>query len=144
MVPERTVARLELLLEADAQILVCSARSIACGDDHWKHKFDEVRRRWSDDPTARRYRMDVADYFARSRWRPAGDIVVSEQYSVTIDHLVVKSDRGWPIFDVHNGPAQIIIGSHDIQVPPGTPLVRSRSGGTVPGGVYFKGDPPKL
>ena len=25
-----------------------------------------------------------------------------------------------------------------------TPLVRSRSGGTVPGGVSFKGDPPKL
>ena len=68
----------------------------------------------------------------------------SEPLLIYIEHLVVKSDRGWPIFDVHNGPAKIIIGSHDIQVPPGTPLVRSRSGGTVPGGVSFKGDPPKL
>lgn len=63
---------------------------------------------------------------------------------LTIEHLVVKSDRGWPIFDVHDGPAKIIIGSHDIQVPPGTPLWRSRSGGSVPGGVSFKGEPPKL
>lgn len=63
---------------------------------------------------------------------------------IHIEHLVVKSDRGWPIFDVHDGPAQIVIGSHDIQVPPGTSLVRSRGGGSVPGGVSFAGAPPKL
>ena len=67
-----------------------------------------------------------------------------EPLVIHIEHLVVKSDRSWPIFDVHNGPAQIIIGSHDIQVPPGTPLVRSRSGGSVPGGVSFAGTPPNL
>lgn len=63
---------------------------------------------------------------------------------ITIDHLIVKSDRGWPIFDVHKGAAKIIVRSHDIQVPPGTPLVRSRGGGSVPGGVSFAGTPPKL
>ena len=63
---------------------------------------------------------------------------------IRIEHLVVKSDRGWPIFDVHDGAAKIVIGSHDIQVPPGTPLMRSRSGGSVPGGVSFAGTPPKL
>jgi hypothetical protein len=68
----------------------------------------------------------------------------SEPLVIAIDHLVVKSDRGWPIFDVHNGPAKIIVGSHDIQVPAGTPLVRSRGGGSVPGGVSFAGTPPKL
>lgn len=68
----------------------------------------------------------------------------SEPLVIYIEHLVIKSDRGWPIFDVHDGPAQIIIGSHDIQVPPGTPLVRSRNGGSVPGGVSFAGTPPEL
>ncbi|MEI4507262.1 hypothetical protein WBQ88_17545 [Sphingopyxis sp. CCNWLW253] len=68
----------------------------------------------------------------------------SEPLIIHIEHLVVKSARGWPIFDVHHGPAKIIIGSHDIQVPPGTPLVRSRGGGSVPGGVSFAGTPPKL
>jgi len=68
----------------------------------------------------------------------------SEPVVIHIEHLTVKSDRGWPIFDVHHGPAKIIIGSHDIQVPPGTPLVRSRGGGSVPGGVSFAGTPPKL
>ncbi len=68
----------------------------------------------------------------------------SEPLVIHIEHLVVKSDRGWPIFDVLHGPAKIIIGSHDIQVPPGTPLVRSRGGGSVPGGVSFAGTPPKL
>jgi hypothetical protein len=63
---------------------------------------------------------------------------------IHIEHLVVKSDRGWPIFDVHDGPAHIIIGSHDIQVPPGTELFRSRGGGSVPGGVSFAGTPPNL
>ena len=68
----------------------------------------------------------------------------SEPLIIYIEHLTVKSDRGWPIFDVHNGPAKIIIGSHDIQVPPGTPLVRPRGGGSVPGGVSFAGTPPRL
>ncbi len=68
----------------------------------------------------------------------------SEPLVIHIEHLTVKSDRGWPIFDVHHGPAKIIIGSHEIQVPPGTPLVRSRGGGSVPGGVSFAGTPPKL
>jgi SAM-dependent methyltransferase len=91
MVPERTIARLELLLEADAQILVCSARSVAPSDDHWKHKFDEVRRRWSDDRTVRRYRLDIADYFAHSHWAAADEIVVSRQHNITIDHLVARA-----------------------------------------------------
>ena len=68
----------------------------------------------------------------------------SEPLVIYIEHLTVRSDRGWPIFDVHNGPARIIIGSHDIQVPRGTQLVRSRGGGSVPGGVSFNGGPPKL
>lgn len=68
----------------------------------------------------------------------------SEPVTIHIEHLVVKSDRGWPIFDVHNGPARIIIGSHDINVPPGTQLWRSRGGGSVPGGVSFVGTPPTL
>jgi hypothetical protein len=67
-----------------------------------------------------------------------------EPLVIHIEHLVVKSDRGWPIFDVHDGPARIVVGTHDIQVPAGTPLVRSRGGGSVPGGVSFAGTPPKL
>lgn len=63
---------------------------------------------------------------------------------IRIDHLVVRSGQGWPIFDVHDGPAEIVIGSHDIQVPRGTPLVRTRGKGSVPGGVRFAGAPPKL
>lgn len=69
---------------------------------------------------------------------------LDEPLVITIEHLAIKSDRSWPIFDVHDGPAKIIVGSHDIQVPPGTPLVRSRGGGSVPGGVSFAGTPPKL
>ncbi|MBB4098350.1 hypothetical protein [Sphingomonas kyeonggiensis] len=63
---------------------------------------------------------------------------------IHIEHLVVRSDKAWPIFDVHDGPAHIVIGSHDIQVPPGTPLVRPRGKGSIPGGVTFSGAPPKL
>lgn len=69
---------------------------------------------------------------------------VREPLVIRIEHLAVKSDKAWPIFDVHDGPAHIIIGSHDIQVPPGTPLVRPRGKGSVPGGISFAGAPPKL
>lgn len=54
---------------------------------------------------------------------------------ITIDHLVVRSEKGWPVFHVQDGPVRIIVGSHDIRVPPGTPLVRTASGGSVPGGI---------
>ena len=67
-----------------------------------------------------------------------------EPLVIRIEHLTVKSDKAWPIFDVHDGPAHIIIGSHDIQVPRGTPLVRPRGKGSVPGGVSFAGAPPRL
>lgn len=68
----------------------------------------------------------------------------AEPLVIRIAHLKVRSDRGWPIFDVHDGSARIYIESHDIQVPSGTPLVRSRGGGRVIGGVQFAGDPPRL
>ncbi len=74
----------------------------------------------------------------------AAQAASSEPVLIRIGHLSVRSDRRWPIFDVYDGPAQIVIGSHDIQVPPGTPLVRSRNGGSVPGGVRFAGTPPQL
>ena len=67
-----------------------------------------------------------------------------EPLTIHIEHLIVRSKQRWPIFDVHDGAARIIIGSHDIQVPPGTPLVRPRGKGSVPGGVQFAGTPPKL
>jgi hypothetical protein len=45
---------------------------------------------------------------------------------------------------VHDGPVQIIIDSHDIQGPRGTPLIRPRGKGSVPGGIKWGGAPPKL
>ena len=61
---------------------------------------------------------------------------------ITIEHLVVRSEKGWPIFAVHDGPVQIIIGSHDIQVPSQTPLVRME-GGAIPGGIIWRSGPPR-
>lgn len=63
---------------------------------------------------------------------------------IRIQHLVVRSDQAWPIFDIYDGPAQIFVDSHDITVPPGTPLVRSHGGGEAVGGVQFAGEPPQL
>ncbi|MCW4461904.1 hypothetical protein OK349_09305 [Sphingomonas sp. BT-65] len=63
---------------------------------------------------------------------------------IRIQHLIVRSERGWPIFDIHDGSARIFVESHDITVPPGTPLTRSRGGGKAVGGVQFAGAPPQL
>jgi hypothetical protein len=63
---------------------------------------------------------------------------------IRIAHLSVKGARAFPIFDVHDGPVRIIIESYDIDVPAGTPLIRRRGKGSVPGGVQWSGTPPKL
>jgi hypothetical protein len=63
---------------------------------------------------------------------------------VTIEHLVIRADQGWPVFDVYDGPVRVVVGSHDIQAPPGTPLVRLRSGGSVPGGIVWQSGAPAL
>lgn len=63
---------------------------------------------------------------------------------IRIAHLVVKSSRAWPIFDVHDGPVRIIVDTHDINVPAGTPMIRPRGKGSVPGGIQWGGLPPKL
>ncbi|MBC9031000.1 hypothetical protein IAG41_01210 [Sphingomonas sp. JC676] len=68
----------------------------------------------------------------------------AEPLVIHIEHLVVRSSRQWPLFDVHDGRVRLIIDSHDIQVPAGTPLVRSRSGGSIPGGIQFGTAPPRL
>lgn len=63
---------------------------------------------------------------------------------VTIDHLVIRAGQAWPIFDVYDGPVRVVVGSHDIQAPPGTPLVRLRSGGSVPDGIIWQSGAPQL
>ncbi len=68
----------------------------------------------------------------------------AEPLTIQIEHLIVRSQKGWPVFDVHDGPVRIIINSHDIDVPPGTPLIRTRGKGSVPGGIRFSSHPPKL
>lgn len=67
-----------------------------------------------------------------------------EPNMVTIDHLVIRAGQAWPIFDVYDGPVRIVVGSHDIQAPAGTPLVRPRSGGSVPGGIVWQSGAPQL
>ncbi|WP_342657810.1 hypothetical protein NPJ82_14745 [Sphingomonas sp. NY01] len=63
---------------------------------------------------------------------------------IRIDHLVVRSTTGYPVFDVHDGPVRLVIGTHDIQVPKGTPLVRRQGKAGVAGGIQFAGAPPRL
>lgn len=42
---------------------------------------------------------------------------------ITIEKLVARSDNTAPLFTVHRGTARVIIGSHDLKLPPQTPLV---------------------
>ncbi|MCI4592657.1 hypothetical protein MOK15_21605 [Sphingobium sp. BYY-5] len=66
----------------------------------------------------------------------------AEPITIHIEHLEVRSSKGWPIFVVHDGPVRISIGTHDIQVPPQTPLVRL-AGGAIPGGIVWQSGPPR-
>lgn len=70
--------------------------------------------------------------------------VAREPFTVEIDHLVARSGQGWPLFIVYHGPVRIVVGSHDIAVPSGTPLVRTSDGGSVPGGIVFRSGRPAV
>lgn len=76
--------------------------------------------------------------------KPTGGGGAPQPIVISIDHLVVRSEKGWPVFHVQDGPVRIIVGSHDIQVPPKTPLVRTASGGTVPGGIEWRSGAPRI
>ena len=63
--------------------------------------------------------------------------------NVSIDRLIIRSDRPTPIFVMESdAPATVVVGSHDIKTPRGTPLV----GGKFPDRlkVIWKSGPPRL
>lgn len=50
-------------------------------------------------------------------------IVGSPGLEITIEKLVARSPNTAPLFTIHRGTARVIIGSHDLDLPSGTPLV---------------------
>lgn len=63
---------------------------------------------------------------------------------IRIGHLIARAKQAAPIFDIYDGPVRIIVDSHEIDVPAGTPLVRMRGKGAVIGGITFRSGAPKL
>ena len=53
-------------------------------------------------------------------------ITGSPGMEITIEKLVAQSDNTAPLFTIHDGAARVIISSHDIQLPPETPLIAGR------------------
>ncbi|GJD95021.1 hypothetical protein [Methylobacterium iners] len=49
--------------------------------------------------------------------------------TIVIEHLMVRAEDATPILTIENGSAQVVVKSHDIQVPAGTPLVRGGAPG---------------
>lgn len=73
---------------SNARIAVCTSMSSSAS---WVERFRQLRREWSGDPDESRYRPDLEQWFAPSRFRKLDEIIVTEPNPVTIENLVKRA-----------------------------------------------------
>jgi Methyltransferase domain len=82
---------LERLLISGGYMLVCGALSAYVPENPWAKAFHDVRLAWSEDPSDRRYRIDLDAWFAQSLFHKLDEISVSYHHRVTLDHLIGRA-----------------------------------------------------
>jgi SAM-dependent methyltransferase len=85
---EATLAVFERAMAEGGRIAVCVSTSM---DAPWEHKYKEIRRAWSSDPNESRYRPDLDQWFAVSRFRRLDEISIVVERRVTVDELVGRA-----------------------------------------------------
>lgn len=84
---DTTLAVFERVVAAGGSIAVCNSAPTSAP---WAEKFRQVRRAWSSDADESRYRPDLDQWFASSRFRKLDEISVTEPNPVSIDHLIKR------------------------------------------------------
>jgi ubiquinone/menaquinone biosynthesis C-methylase UbiE len=83
-----TLAVFERVIAKGGRVAVCAALVSDADCNAWEKKFREVRRVWSGDHDEARYRPDLDEWFAGSRFRRAEEIAVRRRYQWTVEDLV--------------------------------------------------------
>jgi hypothetical protein len=88
---QATLAVLDRLLSKNGWIAVCGSLTADASINRWADTFHRIRRAWSSDPHERRYRIRPGAWFAGSRFRKAGEIVVTHRHAVKISDLIGRA-----------------------------------------------------
>jgi SAM-dependent methyltransferase len=86
---EQSLTVLERITDANGWIAICGAFSAA--SQGFTGKFHDIRRAWSSDPDETRYRINLDDWFAGSRFRKAEEVEMTETRQVTIADLIGRA-----------------------------------------------------
>ncbi len=88
---ETTLAVLERIVAPGGRIAICGSSTRARRSNGWVAKFREVRKAWAPDWDESRYKIDMDDWFAPSRFRKVDDIAVEHRHPVTIPELIGRA-----------------------------------------------------
>ncbi len=88
---EATFAVLERVVAPGGCIAVCGSTATDAPVNAWVPIFKRVRSAWASDPDESRYRSDMDQWFAPSRFRRTADIAVKHQLRVTIPELIGRA-----------------------------------------------------
>lgn len=88
---DQAIAVLERIVDTNGWIAICGTRTHSAASQGWTGKFHEIRRAWSSDPDESRYRIDLDEWFAGSRFQKLENIEVTEAHQVTIPDLIGRA-----------------------------------------------------
>src|ERR1700722_10679578 len=88
---DQAIAVLERIVDTKGWIAICGTRTHSAASQGWTGKFHEIRRAWSSDPDESRYRIDLDEWFAGSRFQKLENIEVTEAHQVTIPDLIGRA-----------------------------------------------------
>lgn len=82
-----TIAALDRILKPGGAIVVAGSRSVESDERPWVAAYDEMRRSFTPDEPAERYRIDLDQWTAESPFAVADKISVTDSQRVDMDYL---------------------------------------------------------
>jgi SAM-dependent methyltransferase len=85
------IAVFERVLVLGGYVLVCGALSAHGPENPWSTAFHDIRWAWSEDPSDRRYHIDVDAWFSGTAFHKVEEIQVNYHHRVTLDGLIGRA-----------------------------------------------------
>jgi SAM-dependent methyltransferase len=88
---EPTIQVLERVIAPGGHIAICGSTHTGASMNAWAPTFRDVRRAWASDPDESRYKVDMDEWFAPSRFRRAQEIAVTHTQRIPVSGLIARA-----------------------------------------------------
>ena len=88
---EPTIHVLERVIAPGGRIAICGSSHTGASVNGWVTKFRDVRRAWASDSDESRYKVDLDEWFAPSRFRRAQEIAVRHTQRIPVSGLIARA-----------------------------------------------------